>query len=590
MIVGLAAATGLFVISVIRARGHNVGTYGLLPLLGIWFLAAALLTVAVLVLALRFIRTAWPAAVGAICLLLVEFNGTQMMLDPTPLGSPTFKHFGVVDYLVHGGALSNPYDIYQQWPGFFAAAAGLVRLSGRSSLSYANWSQLFFVALNTIVLFAIARRFAPRHPIVPYVTILLFLTANWEGGQYYSPQTLAFELSLLFQFFLLSLLELERLRWPFRTLRWLKITSLETRDERRITAIGRAARSAGLVALFGAIIITHQLSPYIVFAGVAALWILGVLRHPLMMLSFIALLAAYLLLHLSAVEHDSVLNGFDFSNATGVKGFAVMSPAQAMGSNLSKVVCVGFWGATAVSGISYGRRFGVVLVPVILAVIPLSLILVSKYDGEGIFRVFLFSSPWSALVIAMRLAGLLGVPKLKWLVPLGLWAMFAALGSAQAALFGQYAFLQVPAGEIRASSYFLDHAPVNSTLVMAADDFPERVNARYVLHNATDSPNGPALDAYLQFDGNKLERMTPRALAQSVANLAKGSGYLVIAPSMEQYNQYYEIFTPGTLSSLSSRLRASIYWKVWYEDDGTVIFQPLPQGKPAGKEKQGHRP
>ena len=166
-------------------------------------------------LSLRFIRTAWPAAVGALVLLLVEFNGTPMMLDPTPLSSWTYKHFGVVDYIVHGGALNDSADIYQQWPGFFAAAAGLVRLSGKSPMAYANWAQLFFEVLDAIVLFAIAHRLAPRHRTVPYITVLLFTTANWEGQFYFSPQTFAFLLVLLFQFFLLPLLEPARLRRPF---------------------------------------------------------------------------------------------------------------------------------------------------------------------------------------------------------------------------------------------------------------------------------------------------------------------------------------------------------------------------------------
>lgn len=141
--IGLLAAAVLFAFSVIRADGRTVGSYGLLPVLGVTFLAATVLTVGVIVLALRSIRTAWPAAVAAICLLLVEFNGTQVMFDSTPISSWTYKHFGVVDYIFHGGALNNPLDIYQQWPGFFAAAAGLVRLSGRSELSFANWAQLF---------------------------------------------------------------------------------------------------------------------------------------------------------------------------------------------------------------------------------------------------------------------------------------------------------------------------------------------------------------------------------------------------------------------------------------------------------------
>ena len=584
----LVAAAGLLAIAVIHAHGRAAGSepsYGLLPLLGVPFLAAAVLTIGVLVVALRSVRITRLIAVAALGLLLVEFTGTQMMLATTPLAGYVYKHFGVVDYLVHGGALNDPLDIYQQWPGFFAGAAGLVRLSGLSPLAYANWAELFFEALNSIVLFAIARRLSRHHQLVPYITVLLFLTINWEGQEYFSPQTMAFELSLLFQFFLLSLLEPARLRRPSQ--RWLSIPELSIQGGERIGSLGLTARVIGLIAIFCAIVVTHQLSPYMVFAGVAGLWVLGVLRHPLIMLALAIMLVGYPFLHLAAVDQNPVLSGFSASNATGVQGFRQASPPQVLGSDLAKVICVIFWGATAVCGLSYRRRIGVIAIPIVFAVMPLSFILVSNYGGEAIFRVFLFSSPWCALIIAIRLADLARAPMLR-LTAVASWALFAALGSAQAADFGQYPVLQMPQGEITASAYFLDHAPSKAVLVMAASNFPGRLNGRYVLHDTTQSSNDPGLDAYSQFAGNRLQRMSPKSLAQSVTNLAGGLGYLVIAPSMYPYERYYEFFTPGTLSALIPRLKASPYWQVWYQDAGTVIFQAWPQGIPAEKASIRH--
>jgi hypothetical protein len=63
-------------------------------------------------------------------------------------------------------------------------------------------------------------------------------------------------------------------------------------------------------------------------------------------------------------------------------------------------------------------------------------------------------------------------------------------------------------------------------------------------------------------------------------SLAEGSGFLVIAPSMEYYVDYYGVYAPGTLSALVPRLKASPYWQVWYENDKAVIFKARPQGRP----------
>ena len=576
----LMAATGLFAFSVLRARGHVVGSYGLLPLLTIPFFAAVVLTIGVLVVALRFVRIKWPAAVVALGLLLVELNGTPMMLDATPLSSWTYKHFGVVNYVVHGGALKDPLDIYQQWPGFFAAAAGLVRLSGQGPLGYSNWAQLCFQALNAVVIFAIARRFSHGHRVVPYVTVLLFETANWEGQFYYSPQTTAFLLALMFQFFLLSLLEPARLRRWFHCRRWLSIPPpLQIQGEERINAIGMATRGAGLVAVFGAIVITHQLTPYAVFAGVAALWALGVFRHPSVMIILAIVVIGYTLLHLPAVNNNQLLAVFKFSNATGTTGLTqATTPEQELAGVLAKAIGLGLWGATAVCVLSYRRHLGIVAIPAVLATVPFFFILATNYDGEAIYRVFLFSSPWCALIIAMRLGTLVRAPKLR-LTAVGFWALFAALGSAQAQDFGMYPMLYVPPAEITASAYFLNHAPGSSVLVQVGGNFPSRLNGNYVLHNVTQTQNDPSLDGSPEFHGDRLGRTSPENLARAVADIANGTGYLVIAPSMYPYNDYYAAFTPGTLSALIPRLKESPYWQLWYENDGTVMFRAWPQGR-----------
>jgi hypothetical protein len=572
--IGLLAAAVLFAFSVVRADGRAVGSYGLLPVLGVTFLAATILTVGVIVLALRSIAAAWPAAVAAICLLLVEFNGTQVMFDSTPISSWTYKHFGVVDYIVHGGALNNTLDIYQQWPGFFAATAGLVRLSGRSELSFANWAQLFFEALNALVLFAIARRLAAKHPVVPYVTVLLYITANWEGQIYFAPQTIGFLLALLVQFFLLPFIEPERLRRLFRDRSWLVIPPLDISGESQITSVGALTRVIGILALFTAIVVTHQLSPYMIFAGTTALWLLGVLRHRAILITMVIVLLGYYLLHLPAALQNEVLNGLSFSNLTGQQGATPSSAQQQFASEIAEILALGLWGGAFVCVLSYRRRFGDVAIPAVLAAAPAMCVLVSGYDGEGIYRVFLFSSPWCALIIAKRLAELRRLPMLRWSVA-GCWAIFAAMGSAQSQDFGMYQMVFVQPSEISADAYFLDHAPTGSVLVLAAANFPSRLNWKYVLHNPSNSQNDLSLDEDPTFAKKGLNNISASEIAHFVRGVGGCVGYLAIGPSMEQYSDYYGTFAPGTMPSLVLRLKVSPYWKLWYENDGTVIFETV---------------
>jgi len=587
--IALVVAAGLLADSVDRAAGHAVGSYGLLPLLGAPFYLAVILTFGAFALALRYLGPLRPVAWAAMAFVLVELNGVPMMLANTTLSSWTYKHFGVVDLIVHGGALNDPFDIYQQWPGFFAAAAGLVRLSGRSALTDGNWAQLFFSAIDALVLFAIARRFASDRPVVPYITVVLFITANWEGQFYFSPQTTAFTLSLLFMFLLLPWVEPSRLRRFFARRRWLQIPPLTVPDSERLTGPGTIAQLAGLIAMFAAIVVTHQLTPYIVFAGLVVLWVLGVLRNPRIIIPVIVLLAAYPLLHVGAIQQNNVLDGLNLSNLLGKAGDASASshpgkPA-ALAGVVAKLIALGIWGGTAVCALSYRRRFGTVLLPVILALVPFSFALVSNYDGEAIYRVFLFSSPWCALVIARRLADLNRLPVLT-LAVVACWGIFAGLGSAQAQDFGLFQVTQVPTGEIAAADYFLDHARVNTMLILASANFPSRPDHNYVLHDDQVTQNDLSLDEIPMYEGTGLEHTSPKALARMVTLLGGGVGYLAVSPSMTQYNNYYGILAPGTLPNLVPRLTASAYWTVWYRNGETYILKARPQGRPVKKVTQ----
>jgi hypothetical protein len=584
-IIALVLVVGLLADTVHKADGQPIGLYGLLPVFGAPFYAAVVLTIVVAILALRYIRTAWPVAITALGLLAFELNGSMMLIVTNPVASWSYKHFGVTDYLVHGGALNDPLDVYQQWPGFFSVAAALVHMSGRTPYDYANWTGLFFVVLNAVTLFAITRRFARKRRIVPYVAVLLFLVVNWEGQEYFSPQTFAFELCLLFQLLLLPFLQPERLRRWFVRRRWLHIspvTLLDIPGSAKVGAAGTTVRVIGLIACLAAITVTHQLSPYMLFAGIVALWILGVLRHPVVLLGIVIIIVGYPLLHLTAVNQNSILNGISFSNATGTKGLEQATPPQEFAGELAKLVTVGLWGGTLVSGLSYWRRLGVVIIPLVLAFMPLTLVLGSSYGGEGIYRAFLFSSPWCSIVIATRVADLARAPVFR-LVAMGTWAVVASFGSAQAGNFGQFGLLEMPTEEVTASTYFLDHAPVNSTLVMAASNFPSRGNGRYVLHNPEQLPNDAGLDTLPAYEGKGLESISAKNLSADVAGLARGTAFLVFAPTEIPLVEYFGTYAPGTLPTVQARLEKSPYWKVWYDKGGTVIIQAVPQGTPVVK-------
>jgi hypothetical protein len=114
-------------------------------------------------------------------------------------------------------------------------------------------------------------------------------------------------------------------------------------------------------------------------------------------------------------------------------------------------------------------------------------------------------------------------------------------------------------------------------------DFPSRGNFRYSLHDVGQSQNDLGLDQIARYTGTGLSRTNAKTLAAVVAGIDGGHGYLAVGPSMENDSEYYGIYSPGTLSNLVRRLEESPYWKIWYENGSSIIFQAFPHGDPAGK-------
>ncbi|GHF27211.1 glycosyltransferase [Streptomyces fumanus] len=142
-------------------------------------------------------RQGWSLAY-VIGLLLME-RATQALLYPTPLYSWAWKHDAVVDHLLtHGGfrteAQLGDLAVYDQWPGFFAAQAALVRLLGVDDTAvYMAWWPLVSSLLLLVPLLLIYRTFTTDRRMI-WTAVWLFYVANWVGQDYFSPQSVAFVL------------------------------------------------------------------------------------------------------------------------------------------------------------------------------------------------------------------------------------------------------------------------------------------------------------------------------------------------------------------------------------------------------------
>ena len=136
----------------------------------------------------------------AVSLVLV-LHATPTLLYDTLRYAWAWKHVGLIDYLLRHGAtdphIGNDLAAYQDWPGFFAGNALLIKAAGlRSTLSYAAWGPPFFDLLVVGPLVLIFRRFTQDQRLI-WTAVWLFVLGNWVGQDYFSPQAAAYFLYLV---------------------------------------------------------------------------------------------------------------------------------------------------------------------------------------------------------------------------------------------------------------------------------------------------------------------------------------------------------------------------------------------------------
>ena len=368
------AAAISMVIAFLRLDPGTIGEWGLLPALGPAFAGGVVAAIAVVVASAVARRPAWVSALG-MALVVCAFTLPPGLASGRLLGGWSYKHLGVVDLIRSGGAVSDPRDLFQSWPGFFAAAADVDRLSGAQDVTYANQATLLFLVVAAVALWTATERLLPGRHDVAAVAVLILTVTQWEGQVYYSPQSLAWCLSML-----TIALILPRLPPPHRTvsarlpgpvrdvLSWLRRGDAATAVQPDTDDFSVYALMLAVLA----VIVTHQLTPWMMIFQLTALMIVGwstrVVRLLLLLLAVGTV--GWLLIHHAAVSAQGPCSrGFRIGNASGLPQHATSAP-QELAARASRLIALMVWGGTLLVALMSFRRPGRVAVPLALAFAP----------------------------------------------------------------------------------------------------------------------------------------------------------------------------------------------------------------------------
>jgi hypothetical protein len=570
LILGIAA----WGFGVSRLALPAAGSYGLLAGANPWFLLGLGLPLVSLVLELRSRRRAWLLGAQLLA-LIVAIHATVPLLYGVPEYAWVYKHIGIAGALQRYGHVTDPTNIYQQWPALFAAVAAIASLGHVSITSLALWSPVAFEIADALLLFAIFRLLSDDRRI-PYLGVALYIgLISWVGQDYLSPQAFSYLLWLGMAYIILRWLRrpaapdgragrLARLRAPL--VAGLAPPPVSSRAT-------RAAMIAVLALIYFAIVAAHQLTPYVILAGIAALTVLDLVRPRWLVVGLAVIAGAYLAPHYSLIADNFgglFSGGNPIANASGSSGTHHAGP-EALTALVVRGLA-GFMWLGAMWAIWRKRAtLGRVAIPAALAFSPFVILGAQSYGGEAIYRVYLFSAPWCALLLATTVFELR--PRLRW--PLAGAVALAILFAGAQGLYGPVSVDAFSADELSASHWLYGHLPRGSLVIIPDDNFPALESANYNDYDLQVMPADPQNGASWMDEGNA------RQVRSWIGNLGDRTGYIVVSRSMDASAAYfgaprgYEKLVatiPGALDGVS----------VYHNGDVTVYRVPPASASPAG--------
>lgn len=573
-LVPFVAAMTLWGLSLSQIDVGSLGRDGLVTALPVmWFVALGVLIAGGVYACWGRRTSGWVMAAYPLGAVIVLFATVPALTD-VPRYAWVYKHIGVTEFIQanHGPDLSG--DIYNRFPGFFTLAATASSWMGTGPLRFAGWAEPFFALLATLLVGGIALAVRPDRRVSAFAA-LLFVLGAWIGQTYFSPQAAAFVITLA-----VTLIALRGVP-PGR--RYRKLPRRLSRV-RALAANAKASplwspRASAVAILFldAVLVPTHQLSPYILLLEFGLLVAVGAVRGLWQLLVMAAFTIGFTAANFSYLNRSyGLLTSLNpFSNLQVAKGFGATAHAGILEAHAGAFVAVvlvllTLGSAWRMARRGEGRR---IVAPLLLVVAPIGILLGQRYGGEATLRAYMFSLPWLVSLVA---AGILTLRRrLVRVVGATAICLTVAAGFIPA-FFGGDGLNIFPAGEVAASAYFYAHAPSGSILVLAAPDFPTNVGARYT--QIDDSK--PALLTTRRF-GHR--RLGPGDVPAAGARIFRSgtSDFLVFATSEYRAAQWGELTPPLALQSFEGAVAASPYFRLWYVNRDTRIYE-LVNGQRAG--------
>jgi hypothetical protein len=498
--------------------------------------------------------------------------------------SVNWVHEGFIEYIRRTGAVAPQLEARFDWPGFFILAAFLAEAAGIGrTVDFANWAPVYF-NLAYLLALAVIFRSQTRDPRLVWAGLWVFALGNWIGQDYFAPQALAYFLDLVIIGVVLTWFRVAQPRSQ-RTASWIlargrrasqwggqlyELLTPEAEPARPARGETLAALVLLLVMIFAFIAYSHQLTPFFLTAALLGLAILNRLSARNLPLIFGVITVAwisYMTVPFLQGHVVSLLN--EVGRLGDTVGTNVVQRIQGSRDHQFIVLLrLGFtltvWAVAAIGAVVRFRDGRRDLSLIVLAIAPVPLVGLQAYGGELVLRLYLFTLPIAAFMVA----GLVyGRPRsaptrlhqgLAIIVCLGLIGMFFVTRYGN-----ERADLMRPT-EVQAVEKLYAMAPHGSLLVAASNNLPWMFQdfERYTyLSPIAASPVGEV-----------------GTLAAAMRDPKYPAAFLILTRSQGNYAEVFFGLAPGAWDTFVADVRSSPLFTEVYRNPDADIFVPVGQG------------
>jgi hypothetical protein len=481
------AAVGLWAMGVDRVNLREINDLGLASVLPLPVLAAPVIATAGFVWTLTQRPLRRSMLLLHVVVLVIMLFGMNAMVEPVPGPNIVWRHAGIADHIARTGAIDPTIDAYFNWPGFFTLAAFLSGAAGLGSIaSMAAWAPVFFNLLYLGPLLLLFRRVTSDRRLI-WLAVWLFYVTNWIHQDYLAPQALSYFLYLLILGILVGWFGTDRAVVRLAPARWRSRSPATPRAVQSLSLdalrplegpFQRAGLMVIVIVLFAAAVPSHQLTPFVILAGVTALVVFGRCSArglpwlmAVMLVAWITFLSAgYLAGHLAELSGN--VGQVDTIAAANVGNRLRGSAAHQLVVQLRLAVTALLWGLAVLGWLRRRRRGQDDMTVTLLAVAPFPFLVLQPYGGELLLRVYFFALPFTAFLAAGLFLPVKGAA--------ASWRAAGAIGLAVVVLLGGFLFARYgneriehfTAEELAAVRHLYEIAPPGSLLLAATPDLP----------------------------------------------------------------------------------------------------------------------